>query len=212
MSDETPMGPEEFAAACPVSRETLDQVQRYLDLLLTWQRRINLVGPSTLSDPWRRHLLDSAQLMPLIPDGAQRLVDLGSGAGLPGLVLSIMGVPEVHLVESDQRKAAFMLQVIGTLGLNAKVHVVRIEKAPVIPADVITARALASLVELLPLAVRFAAPATRMLFLKGRGAVAELTAAQDGWMMKPTLVPSLSSPEGTIIQLDEVSIGAPGRR
>lgn len=212
MSEEAPLGPEGFAAACPVSRETLDRLQRYLDLLLTWQRRINLVGPSTLSDPWRRHLLDSAQLMSLLPTGAQRLVDLGSGAGLPGLVLAIMGVPEVHLVESDQRKAAFMLQVIGTLGLNAKVHIVRIEKAPVIVADVITARALASLAELLPLAIRFATPATRMLFLKGRAAAAELTAAQDGWMMNPTLVPSLSSPEGTIIQLDEVSIGAPGRR
>src|SRR5690349_24214445 len=96
--------PEQFADLVPVSRETLERLAAYLDLLRRWQRTINLVGAGTLDDPWRRHILDSIQLVRFLPEGARRLVDLGSGAGLPGLVLAIMGVPDVHLIESDRRK------------------------------------------------------------------------------------------------------------
>src|ERR671929_1235327 len=87
--------PEEFAAHVPVSRETLDSLAAYLDLLRRWQRTINLVGAATLDDPWRRHILDSAQLVRFLHERTRRLVDLGSGAGLPGLILAILGVPDV---------------------------------------------------------------------------------------------------------------------
>jgi hypothetical protein len=100
--------PGQFQAQTGVSRETLARLETYVELLTSWNRRINLVGPNTIGDIWRRHILDSAQLFPLIPPAARRLVDFGSGAGLPGLILAIMGVPEVYLVESDQRKIAFM--------------------------------------------------------------------------------------------------------
>ena len=83
------------------------RLEAYVALLAAWNRRINLVGANTLGDVWRRHILDSAQLFPLLPEKTRIVVDLGSGAGLPGLVLAVMGVPEVHLIESDQRKAAF---------------------------------------------------------------------------------------------------------
>ena len=102
------MGAEEFRMETGVSRETLERLILYANLLRKWQRRINLVGRSTLDDLWRRHMLDSAQLLQLLPDDARCLVDLGSGAGFPGLVLAILGVPEVHLIEIDGRKVRLL--------------------------------------------------------------------------------------------------------
>src|SRR5437588_12718613 len=102
------LSPAEFAAATGVSRETLARLDAYAELLRQWSPRINLVAASTLDDLWRRHVLDSAQLFPLLPPGAHSLIDLGSGAGFPGLVLAILGVPAVELIESDARKCAFL--------------------------------------------------------------------------------------------------------
>src|SRR3954447_3134702 len=175
--------PKQLAELVPVSRETLDRLAAYLDLLRRWQRTINLVGAGTLHNPWRRHILDSAQLVHLLPEGARRLVDLGSGAGLPGLVLAILGIPEVHLIESDRRKAAFLREAARATATPVTAHARRIEAAPPLAADVVTARALAPLPNLLPLAARFATPATRCLFLKGRQAETELTEAARGWTM-----------------------------
>src|SRR5690242_17763788 len=98
-----PLTPKGFAEHVPVSRETLDRLGAYPDLLRRWQRAIDQVGLGTPDDPWRRHILDSTQVVRFLPAGARRLVDLGSGAGLPGLILAILGVPEVHLIESDRR-------------------------------------------------------------------------------------------------------------
>ncbi len=103
-----PLGPEGFAEFVPVSRETLARLEAYADLLTRWSARINLVGRDTLVDLWRRHILDSTQLHRFIPNSARSLIDLGSGAGLPGLVLAILGVSGVELVEADSRKAAFL--------------------------------------------------------------------------------------------------------
>jgi 16S rRNA (guanine527-N7)-methyltransferase len=194
-----PLTPEGFAGLVPVSRETLECLTAYLDLLRRWQRTINLVGAGTLDDPWRRHILDSAQLARFLPEGARRLVDLGSGAGLPGLVLAIMGVPDVHLIESDRRKAAFLREAARATGAAASVHACRIEAAPPLEADIITARALAPLAQLLPLAARFATPASRCLFLKGRQAETELTEAARGWTMEVQRQPSLSDAEGCVL-------------
>ena len=196
-----PLTPEGLAELVPVSRETLDRLAAYLDLLRRWQRTINLVGAGTLDDPWRRHILDSAQLVQVLPDGARRLVDLGSGAGLPGLVLAILGVPEVHLIESDRRKAAFLREAARATGTPATVHACRIEAAPPLTADVVTARALAPLPQLLPLAARFATPVTRLLFLKGRQAETELTEAARGWTMEVQRQPSLSDAEGCVLTI-----------
>lgn len=196
--------------ALAVSRETIDRFQVYLDLLLLWRERINLVGRSTLEDPWRRHLLDCGQIFRLLPAHARTLVDLGSGAGLPGLVLAIMGVPEVHLIESDGRKVAFLREVIRVLGLGTIVHHCRIEAAPAIAADVVTARALATLDELLRTASPFASSRTQSIFLKGRNVADELTSAQRAWKMRFHLIPSLSSVEGRIVVVDEFCRRRPG--
>lgn len=187
-----------------VSRETLDRLQTYLELLSRWQKRINLVGPSTLEDPWRRHILDCGQLWRLWPNGARRLVDLGSGAGLPGIVLAVMGAPEVHLIESDQRKAAFLREAARACGVTVTVHAGRSESVAPLAADVVTARALAPLPDLLELALRHMQAGTTCLFLKGRTAESELTLARESWTMRAAMVGSLSDPEGQILLISEI--------
>jgi len=150
-----PLGPDAFARMLDVSRETMDRLKAYVDLLVSWNRRINLVSRNTIGDIWRRHILDTAQLYPHIQTQARILIDLGSGAGLPGVVLGIFGVPELHLVEADNRKVAFLKEALRVSGTKGQVHAARIDRVKPIAADVITARALAPLPELLTLSQRF---------------------------------------------------------
>ena len=145
------MTADEVSKLLNVSRETFSQFEAYLALLEKWQRRINLVANSTMVDVWQRHILDSAQLIKFYPPNTKKILDVGSGAGFPGLVLAIMGNVEVDLVESDQRKAIFLSTVIRSLGLPAKVHNQRIETLPNLAPDVITARALAPVSKLMKL-------------------------------------------------------------
>src|SRR5215470_7749459 len=144
-----PLTPEAFAAATAVSRETLDGLRRYADLLVKWQRSINLVAADSLDDLWRRHMLDSAQLYRLLPPGDCRIIDLGSGAGFPGLVLAAMGARDVHLVESDSRKCVFLAEAARACGLQAETNPVshrpRLEQLRGLTADVGAARACAPL-------------------------------------------------------------------
>lgn len=197
-------GPEAFAAACDVSRETLARLELYAELLGRWNRAINLVGKRTLDDLWRRHFLDSAQLLPLLPplDGRPRvLADLGSGAGFPGLVLAILGAGEVHLVESDLKKATFLREVARATGAPASVHAARIESLDGLAADVVTARALAPLDRL----IAYAAPLLRedgcCLFLKGREAERELTLIDKARKITVDRFPSRSDPEGVVLRI-----------
>ena len=199
-----PLSRAEAGALLGVSRETLDQLQAYLDLLARWQARINLVGPSTLADPWRRHILDSGQLWRWWPQGARTLADLGSGAGLPGLVLAVLGAPIVHLIESDQRKAAFLREAARACGVTVTVHAARSDAVPPLAADVVTARALAPLPELLELAQRHVHAGTTCLFLKGKGAASELTRARENWTMQVATAGSLSDPEGQVLLISEI--------
>lgn len=190
----------------------VDFMARHLDLLRRWQPRINLVGRSTLADPWRRHVLDSLQLMPLLPTAAAPIVDLGSGAGFPGMVLALAGAGEVHLVESDSRKAAFLRQVKAETGAAATIHAVRAEALAAFPAGVVTARALAPLDRLLGLAEPFIGPRTVCLFLKGNTAEEELTLCGKRWKMRATRVDSLTDPAGTILKLEGICRHGLGHR
>jgi 16S rRNA (guanine527-N7)-methyltransferase len=199
-----PLTPEHFQRLTGVSRETLARLQLYVELLVAWNRRINLVGPRTLGDVWRRHILDSAQLRPLIPPSARILVDLGSGAGLPGLILAILGVPEVHLVEADQRKCAFIREAARVTGTPVTLHAQRLEKITGIHADVVTARAFAPLPNLLDQAENLVDTHSILLFLKGKTVGEELTEAAKGWKMRATLHPSVSDPSGTVLRLEQV--------
>jgi len=190
---------EDFQKELNVSRETMEKLKQYDELLQKWQKKINLVGPATMPDRWRRHFLDSAQLLPLIPEGAKIHVDMGSGAGFPGLVLAIMTGMEVHLIESDLRKCLFMREVIRVTGANVTVHNKRIEKVDDIKTDVISARALASLSKLLDYANPFLKEDTICIFPKGKRFEEELTELKYVWYIKEHRVTSVTDDEGVVL-------------
>jgi len=193
--------PDDVARLLNVSRETIDKFRAYLTLLEKWQARINLVANSTLAEAWQRHILDSGQLAAFYPPQTKNIMDVGSGAGFPGLVLAIMGGVTVDLVESDQRKAVFLSTVIGKLDLPAKVHNQRIETLPQLFPDVITARALAPVPKLLKLIENQLSPESVCLFLKGAAVQDELTNLQTYSTMDATTHPSLSGPTGVVLEL-----------
>ena len=192
--------PEDFAKQMNVSRETLAALSAYVALLEKWQLRINLISPASLPDIWQRHIFDSAQLLVYLPEmrpGApRRILDIGSGAGFPGLVLAILGAGQLQLVESDQRKSVFLQTVIRELGLSATVVNHRIESLPACYPDIITARALAPLPKMMQLIEAQMHPGLTCLFLKGAKAEEELTNFQTYSTMTPHLYPSLSHADG----------------
>ena len=185
-----------------VSRETINQLAAYLALLAKWQPRINLVSSATLAVAWRRHILDSAQLAVFLPENGAQILDIGSGAGFPGLVLSIITDNQVTLVESDQRKSVFLQTVIRELGLTAAVRNERIEATPELGAGIVTARALASVEQLLLLLDRQLPSVERCLFLKGASLREELTALQSYPNIEHRIHPSVTSQDGAILELN----------
>lgn len=206
-----------------VSRETQKRLEDLTALLEKWQRKINLVGPKTLPDVWRRHILDSAQLVPLVKDYALRrpelelnsplvLVDLGSGAGFPGLILAIFSREwsfpvEIHLVESDQRKCVFLREAARITGVEVTLHGGRIEKIDPFPAHIITARACAPLDRLLGYSERFWTDQTEGLFLKGQDIANEMVQAAISWVMVTKSIPSRSDPSGIILSVTHLRKG-----
>jgi 16S rRNA (guanine527-N7)-methyltransferase len=189
----------------PVSRETETRLEQFVELLLTWQRTTQLVANSTLAQVWTRHIADSLQLLDLAP-AAKVWVDLGSGAGFPGLVIAC-GLAEtpgasVHLVESNGKKAAFLREAVRITDVPAVVHHSRIENFVESfhqPVDVVTARALAPLKLLLDQSVALLSGEAKGIFLKGQDVEAELTEASKYWNMDATLVPSLTDSKGRIV-------------
>jgi len=200
-------GPEAFSAAFGVSRETAFRLATYEALLRRWQRAVNLVAPSTVAEAWHRHFADSAQLAFLVPVWVKSLVDLGSGAGFPGLVLAIMLADRpnfrVRLIESDQRKAAFLREVSRQTGVPVDILPSRIEceetQASVGQAEAVTARALAPLDRLLELAVPLFGSETVGLFLKGREAAREIREARVRWRFDAELVGSVTEASGSVV-------------
>jgi 16S rRNA (guanine527-N7)-methyltransferase len=185
--------------------ETERQLDAYLDLLVRWNARINLVAARDPVAIRARHIADSLQLLPLLPPGQDPIADLGSGAGLPGLVLAIAARRAVHLVEADRRKAAFLTEAAGQLGLDlVRVHPQRIEASELPLLAAVTARALAPLPQLLPHADRLLAPGGVALFPKGRTVEAELTAALPHWTFTLERFASRTDPEATILRLSDI--------
>jgi 16S rRNA (guanine(527)-N(7))-methyltransferase RsmG len=181
---------------------TLD---RFLDLLRQWNIRINLVADARPEVIRTRHIADSLQLAGLLPASTGPLADLGSGAGFPGLVLALTTSRPVHLVESDRRKAAFLTEAAAQLGLrHVTVHPLRAETARLPALEIITARALAPLADLLPHAWRFLAPGGCAIFPKGRTAEQELTAAEAAWTFEAERFASHTDPEATILRLTKI--------
>jgi 16S rRNA (guanine527-N7)-methyltransferase len=204
-SNESGFGPEEFAAKTNVSRETLARLKAYADLLADWNARHNLVAKSTLPDLWHRHMWDSAQLSPLIPESTHTLADLGSGAGFPGLVLAAMRPNlKVTLHEATTKKCAFLRAAADRMGVKVEIQNARLEDLVHQPFDVVTARALAPLPLLLGYAHRFTGPDTVCLFLKGQNVGPELTEASKYWSMKASQVQSQTDPSAGIVTVREL--------
>ncbi|MFW6027327.1 MAG: 16S rRNA (guanine(527)-N(7))-methyltransferase RsmG [bacterium] len=205
-------GEDEFLRQFPVSRETLGALRGHVDLLLKWQKRINLVSPSTVPDIWRRHVLDSAQLFSLAPPSARIWTDLGSGGGFPGLVLAAIlryehpeRQAEVHLVESDRRKAAFLRESARQMAAPVTVHAERIEEMAGWPSDVVTARACADVETLIRYARPFLHRESILLFPRGKGYAAELTAVEKCRTFRCETVPSVTDPAARIFRLKMVA-------
>lgn len=218
-------GPAAFGVAFKVTEATLGRLKTYAETLAFWQRRINLVAPSTIADVWHRHFADSAQILELAPAGVRTWIDLGSGAGFPGLVVAILlagqeagRATRVVLIESDQRKCAFLAEVVRRTGLAGLISVdiqcARIEtiatRGMLPQGEIVSARALASLEKLVGLASPLLAPAGRGLFLKGRGVEAELKAARRAFEFSYELVPSRTEPEAGIIVMLGPAVRAEG--
>jgi 16S rRNA (guanine527-N7)-methyltransferase len=191
-----------------VSRETRDQLESYVHTLGRWQKAINLVSKATLEDIWLRHILDSAQLLPLVPKKAERLVDLGSGGGFPGLVLAALRPElEVTLIESDARKGAFLGEAARRMALKKqpKIVISRIEAAPPAGADVVTARALAPLGQLLAWAAPHRTDTAICLFHKGKGWQAELNEAMKDWDIEAQPFASVTDRESVLLRIRQFS-------
>lgn len=207
----TSFGAEDFAAAANVPRETLDRLRLYARLLVEWQEKLNLVGPSTLPDLWHRHFLDSAQILDLAEERLAGLgrpatwLDLGSGAGFPALVIAIMGGGHVHLVEKSPRKCQFLRAVAEATAAPVTIHEGRAEDIHVTGIDFVTARAFAPLGRLLRLAYPFFSEDTQALFHKGQNLDEELTGARKSWNMSMAIYPSVTDQRGRIIRVEELT-------
>ena len=199
-----PTSPGELAHSLALGAEAERDFARYAELLAEWNGRMNLVGPSAMAEFWPRHAYDGAQLLQLAPE-AVRWADLGTGAGLPGLVLAIAlkGRPgsEVLLVESLAKRCRFLQAVVDELALPARVLAGRAEALSPPPVEVVTARAVAPLTRLLGFARPFLKGGAQGLFLKGRGAEAELAEARQAWRFDAECLPSRTDPDGRIIRV-----------
>ncbi len=195
---------DDFRARTDVSRETFEMLEVYADLLVAWNARINLVSPKSLDMLWTRHFLDSAQLFQH-GEHARDWVDLGSGGGFPGAVIAILRGPDrqTTLIEADQRKAAF-LRALARETVGFDVIAKRIEEAPPQNADVVSARALAPLSQLLPYVDRHLADGGRVILPKGRKAQDEITEALEHWRFDCETYPSETDADAVILTLGEI--------
>jgi 16S rRNA (guanine527-N7)-methyltransferase len=194
-------------ALTPVSRETLERLDAFVALLLRWQQTTNLIAPSTVPQLWTRHIADSLQLLDLAPE-ARVWVDMGSGGGFPGLVLACALADrepaQVHLVESNAKKAAFLREAVNLTRAPAIVHGLRMEKfveSSPSPVNVVTARAVSPLASLLDACEPLLRQGAVGLFPKGQYVEVELTEASKYWSIAADLVPSRTDPRGRIVRV-----------
>lgn len=190
-----------------VSRETFDKLVLYVELLKKWQKKINLVSPKTIAEVWTRHIGDSAQLYPFMAQDIPShtvIADFGSGAGFPGLVLSIMGYETIHLVESDQRKAVFLREVIRQCDLSATVHSVRIEALTLKDISCVTARALSSLSQLLDYTFPVLQTGGTCYFLKGESVDAEIETAKENWRFTVEKQASMTDERAVLLKISDI--------
>lgn len=196
-----------FFEKADVSRETIENIRIYARLLKKWQKKLNLVSETSLSDMWSRHFYDSFQLKELFDRSKAenlRILDIGSGAGFPGLLLSMLGLGEFHMVESNGKKCIFMRQVIRETNCNAVVHNARAEMIKPFHVDYIVSRACASLDKLFDLGRNFIREDTICLFLKGQIVDKEITEAGLNWDFKVEKHTSASEESGVILKVSHI--------
>jgi 16S rRNA (guanine527-N7)-methyltransferase len=194
-----------------VSRETQQKLRTYVDLLLAESQRQNLISAATRQDIYSRHIVDSVQLLAFAPN-ARSWLDLGSGAGLPGIVLATLTSQPVYLVESRRLRSDWLIQIADALGLgNVKIFASRLEAVDSFPAGAITARAFAPMPKLLPLAHRFSSKSTIWVLPKGKSAAEELALAKASWHGSFVMKPSVTSPDSAIVVATGVAPKYPGR-
>jgi 16S rRNA (guanine527-N7)-methyltransferase len=196
-----------------VPRETIERLEPFVQLLRDENERQNLVSGASLEAVWERHILDSAQLVRFAPSGAQTWLDLGTGAGFPGLIVPLFHAADMVLVESRRLRAEFLRTAASVLGVATRVEILasKLEAIPARPFDVISARAFAPLPKLLALAERFSTPGTVWILPKGRNAKSELDAAQSSWQGDFRLEPSLTDAEAQIVVASRVRRKSRGR-
>jgi 16S rRNA (guanine527-N7)-methyltransferase len=190
-----------------VSRETIERLEIYHNHLIKWNQTINLVSRSTIDEVWHRHFLDSAQLWSLCPRNARTWLDLGSGAGFPGMIVAVLADGEksdlsMALVESDARKCAFLHNISQIIGASATIHTKRVEDVAEKPKDVISARAFAPLVALFEYSEPFLKQNTVLLLPKGKNHEMELTQARKYWTFRLQKIPSVTDPDGVILKIE----------
>lgn len=197
-------------AGVDVSRETIADLERFADLATKWTPRINLIAPATVASIWDRHIIDSVQIYRFAPADYRKWVDIGSGGGFPGIIMAILGKAvqpdaEFILIESDQRKATFLRTAARELGLSVNVLAKRIELAEPQEADVVSARALAALSALIPLAKRHLKPSGLALLHKGKRAQQEVADAQKNWSFALEDHASFTDPQAHILVIQRMS-------
>jgi 16S rRNA (guanine527-N7)-methyltransferase len=194
---------DDFLKYKSVSRETYDRLQNYVALLLKWQKSINLVSAATLRDVWKRHIIDSIQLLDYII-GDEAVADIGSGAGLPGLVIAIAGRNGITLIESDRRKVAFLKEASRII--KSDVHIIhnRVEKTDLNPFPLIMARGFAPLIVLLDTVSTGLQNNGKLLLLKGKSYQNEIAAAKESWAFDYTAFPSVTDKDGVILSIQNL--------
>lgn len=181
-----------------VSQETRQRLKVYLHMLQLWQSKINLIGPETLPQAWERHILDSAQLYPYLKDHAKGMADIGSGAGFPGMVLAILGIPNITLIEHDQRKMAFLREVSRETKTKVNFFAKSVDKYT-IPTPLITCRAWAPLERIFNQTIHLVSQETEYWLLKSENIANEITEAEKKWRFKHKIYLAPLDSRGTIL-------------
>jgi 16S rRNA (guanine527-N7)-methyltransferase len=195
-----------------VPRETMIMLSLFVDLLRHENARHNLVSASTLSQVWRRHIVDSAQLLLLAPSPSSSWLDIGTGAGFPGIIAAALHKGPVTLVEPRKLRVDFLAEASCVLGVAPTILPTKLHAVPTQPFDIITARAVAPLADLLRLSLPFSTEKTRLIFPKGRNVQRELDDARATWQGEFQVAPSLTDPEARIVIVEGLRARRPGKR
>ena len=198
------MSKAEIVSVFDLNKAQVDKVDFYLSSIIKHNIHTNLVGKSTIENIWDRHVLDCLQLTKHITNKKLKIIDLGTGAGLPGILLSIVGYQRVLMVDSVKKKTDFVRKIIKDLSLTAKIQNKRIEKPPTSKHDIIVSRALAPLVKLLTYARMYSNKNTTSLFLKGRNAINEVDLAAKKYFFEFEKIKSMSSDEGCVLKINNI--------